>query len=93
MESDHAGAGLLKAIAQRLCQDIDEADRIPERIAATRAVLQLLQVLDGALFGGGQPTGGDLPTSDDGDPEPEGTAHDDPFKIGDMPPGLGDEAS
>jgi hypothetical protein len=90
MQSDHAGAPLLKAIAQRLCQDIDETERVGERIAATRQVVALLQVLDGALFPGSHhapPPG----SGDDESPEAAGdTDDDDPFKIGQLPPGVGD---
>lgn len=90
MLSDHAGAPLLKAIALKLCEDIDTADRIPERISATRMVLKLLEVLDGAMFASTRlPTG----TGDDEGPETDGEEADDPFQIGDLPPGVGDEAS
>jgi hypothetical protein len=85
MQSDHAGAPILKAIAQRLCQDIDDTDRVLDRIAATREVVRLLNVLDGALFAGRPP----VPPGDDEAPEEEARP-DDPFKIGDLPPGMGD---
>jgi hypothetical protein len=90
MQSDHAGAPLLKAIAQRLCQDIDETERVGERIAATRQVVALLQVLDGALFPGSHhaPPAG---PGDDESPESAGAPDDDDvFQIGQLPPGMGD---
>ena len=90
MQSDHAAAPLLRALAQRLCRDVDEAERVAERIAATRMVLELLKQLDGALFvSGAPPTAG----PDDGEvPDPEAVKPDDPFEIGDVPPGMGDPA-
>jgi hypothetical protein len=91
MKSDHAGAPLLQAIVVKLCEDIDGADRVLDRIAATRQVVALLNVLDGALFaGGGLPGVVDGP-GDDGVPEPDGDDPDDVFQIGDVPPGVGDE--
>ena len=87
MQSDHAAAPLLQAIVERLCVDIDQAPRIPERISATRMVLQLLEVLDGAMFASTRVP--DAP-GDTEEPDPEAEDPDDPFKVGQLPPGVGD---
>lgn len=90
MQSDHAAAPLLRALAQRLCRDVDETDKVGERIAATRQIIDLLKQLDGALlFSGHPPTVGG--SGDDESPDPKDNP-DDPFEIGDVPPGVGDPA-
>ena len=91
LQSDHAGAPVLIAICQRLCLDIDRTDNVGQRIAATRQVVALLNVLDGALFASTRLPDG---PGDDGAPDPEGgTDPDDIFEIGDVPPGMGDATS
>lgn len=82
IRSDHAASPLLAAMAQRLARDVDEAEKVPERIAAVRMVMELVNVLDGAMLGLGSTP--DLPPEDDGDDD------DDIFEIGDVPPGVGD---
>lgn len=83
VQSDHALAPLLIAIGVRLAEDVDQADKIGERVQAVTKLLQVCEVLDGALFGH-MP----LPVADDGAPDEE--IPDDPFAIGNVPPGVGD---
>lgn len=85
IETDHAAAPLLIAMGQRMAQDVDECERPADRIAAVRMVLRLVEILDGALLGPAS-----TPQPED-DPDPDGGDPDDPFNIGAVPPGVGDE--
>jgi hypothetical protein len=94
IDSDHPAAGLLVAAAERLARDVDEAPEVRDRVAAVRAVLDLVKELD---VGPPPPLPGGPALEDDEDEDGDGKAvgaRDDPFDIGDLPPGLGDaEAS
>lgn len=81
LDSIHPAAALLIAAAQRLARDVDKASEVRDRVAATRAIVELVRELDVAPGPSGTPAG-----DEDG-----GAARgSDPFDIGDMPPGVGD---
>jgi hypothetical protein len=78
IDSDHPAAGLLVAAARALARDVDRADEVRDRVAASRALLDVVNAfappparLQGQLPGG---------VDDD----------DDIFGIGDVPPSVGD---
>lgn len=85
LDSAHPAARLLAAAAQRLAQDIDEAREVRDRVAATRALIEVCNALDAAPPPLGSPPGGDIPAAEGADAvEP-----DNPFGIPDVPPNVG----
>lgn len=82
IDTDHAAADLLAAVAERLAQDIDDATEVRDRVAASKELREVLAELDTAVIPprgpAGQLTGG------------AADAADDPFEIGSVPPGLVD---
>lgn len=82
IDTDHAASELLVAIAARLAQDIDSASEVRDRVAASKELREVLDVLDTAVVPPRMPGVMAAGGVDDGD--------DDPFEIGSVPPGLGD---
>lgn len=80
IDTDHAAADLLAAVAERLAQDIDGAADVRDRVAASKELREVLADLDTAVI---PPKGPGLPVA----PGVSGDA-DDPFEIGALPPGL-----
>lgn len=81
LDTDHAAADLLTAVAERLARDIDAAGEVRDRVAASKELREVLGELDTAVIPPKMPglpagNGGGV---DDGD---------DPFGIGTVPPGL-----
>lgn len=81
----HEAAPLLVAIAERLARDVDEAPEVRDRVAATRALLDVVAALDVAPPA---PPTGDVAK----DGEPAGDESDNPLGIPAVPPHLGDAA-
>ena len=84
IDTDHAAADLLSAVAERLAQDIDGTPEVRDRVAASKELRELLRELDTAVIPPRVPA-----------PAPEGGApagDDDPFEIGTVPPGVVDSA-
>jgi hypothetical protein len=81
IDTDHAAADLLFAVAQRLAQDVDESTEVRDRVAAVKELRAVLADLDTAVMPPARPTSvsGAAP-AEDGDR--------DVFNIGDSPPGL-----
>ncbi|MDP9828055.1 hypothetical protein [Kineosporia succinea] len=86
LDSRHPMAQLLGAAVERLARDVDEAEEVRDRVAAVKALMDVTGRL------------GEVPTTlppgspplDGTDDAEGGAAHgDDPFDIGDLPPGVG----
>lgn len=86
IDTDHAAADLLTAVAERVAGVIDDASEVKDLVAASRELREILRELDTAVLppkvprGAVAPGGGAL--ADD----------DDPFEIGTVPPSVGDTA-
>lgn len=84
IDTDHAAADLLSAVAERLAQDIDDATEVRDRVAASKELREVLSELDTAVVAPkvpGLPSRGGAVADDD-----------DPFEIGTVPPGVVDSA-
>jgi hypothetical protein len=78
LDSDHPAAGLLIAAARALARDVDKASEVRDRVAASRALLEMVNAFAPPPARlAGPPAGG---VDDD----------EDIFGIGDVPPGVGD---
>ena len=86
LDSDHAASDLLMALAERLAKDVDDAAEIRDRVAASRELREVLEVLDTAVLPGRIPTAPSV--SDVG----EDAEREDPFGIGSVPPSVVDTA-
>lgn len=78
IDTDHAAADLLMAVATRLAQDVDEATEVRDRVAASKELRELIEALDTAV----------IPPAVPGVPEGGADDDDDPFAIGAVPPGM-----
>lgn len=84
IDTDHAAADLLTAVAERVAGVIDDARDVKDLVAASRELREILRELDTAVLppkmprGAAAPGGGAL--ADD----------DDPFEIGTVLPRVGD---
>ena len=77
IDSDHPAADLLIAAVRALARDVDRADEVRDRVAASRALLEMVNAFAPPPPRlGGPPAGG---VDDD----------EDIFGIGDVPPGVG----
>lgn len=81
IDSDHAAEDLLTAVATRLARDVDEAEAVRDRVAASRELLAVLEVLDTAVI---------PPKGLTGSTEGGAADDDDPFEIGAVPPSVVD---
>lgn len=86
VDTDHAACDLLVAIATRLAQDIDTATEVRDRVAASKELREVLEVLDTAVIPPRVP--GMTPAAGGADAD-----DDDPFEIGAHPPRMGDSAA
>lgn len=90
IDTDHAAADLLGAMAETFAQDVDDRGiPVRDRVAASKELREILRELDTAVIPprvpGPPPEGGHGAAAADDD---------DPFAIGSVPPVLGDaEAS
>lgn len=73
LDSEHEASALLVAVAERLARDVDEVEEARDRIAAVKVLLQVVNTLVPP------------PPADEGG---GGRGGDDPFDIGDVPPGV-----
>ena len=81
IDTDHAASDLLVAIAARLAQDIDTATEVRDRVAASKELREVLDVLDTAVVPPRIPAALSVGGAEDDD---------DPFEIGSVPPRVGD---
>jgi hypothetical protein len=80
LDSVHSAPGLLIAVAERLAEDIDDATEVRDRVAAARALLDVVAALDATPP---PPTGG---APEESRPDGDGGAGDNPFGIPDVVP-------
>lgn len=78
IDTDHAAADLLNAVAQRLAQDVDESIEVRDRVAAVKELRAVLADLDTAVPAPRVPAVAGAAEDGDGDV----------FNIGNSPPGL-----
>lgn len=88
IDTDHAAADLLCAVAERLAQDVDDAVEVRDRVAASKELREVLAALDTAVVPPRVP-GMPASTATGG---ADAAAADDPFEIGTVPPRLDDTA-
>lgn len=84
------GQKLLGAVAERLAEDVDNAETVRDRVQAVRALVEVAERLDlvappPSRAGAAAPTA--RPESGGGEPDA-----DNPFGVPDVPPGVGDTA-
>lgn len=78
IDTDHAAAGLLSAVAVRLAQDIDEAPAVRDRCAASKELREVLAELDTAVIPPRMPAAPPAGASEGGDDSDD----DDVFEVG-----------
>jgi hypothetical protein len=81
LQSPHPAAALLIAVAERFARDVDEAAEVRDRVAAGRALMDVIEKLDAAPpppVGAVPAAGGDV-----------GDVDDNPMGIPDVPPDVG----
>lgn len=95
IDTDHAAADLLSAVAVRLAQDVDDAAEVRDRVAASKELREVLRELDTAVLppkSAGVGVGAAAPAAAGGAVDDD----DDPFGISDgpaAPPALGNPAA
>jgi hypothetical protein len=96
LDSMHPAATLFIAAAERLAQDVDEASEVRDRVAAVRALIDVVELLDAAPpppTGGATPVVGGDSDDDDRDVNPLGIPSVSPNVGYSPPPGAGDVGS
>lgn len=89
IDTDHAAAGLLRALAARLAQDVDDASEVRDRVVASKELRAVLGDLDTAVVVPKMPAAPTLPVSAGGDVEGD----DDVFEVGAGPSLVVDPAA
>jgi len=93
IDTDHAAADLLSAVAVRLAQDVDDAAEVRDRVAASKELREVLRELDTAVL---PPKGAGVPAAPAVASGGGAADDDDPFGISDgpaAPPALGNPAA